>query len=77
MSETREKHRWLIEPDLWEALITAGACWRAARCQPFNKEWEEYARAYSDEASVLAGVDATTWRLDGHEPQDDVPPKAA
>lgn len=52
-----------IEPDLWEALITAGACWRAARAQPSMKaEWEANALMYSDQASTLVEWDAASWR---------------
>lgn len=53
-----------IEPDLWEALITAGACWRAARALPRHRaEYEASAMMFSEEAAVLLSHDAAGWRI--------------
>lgn len=52
-----------LERDLLEYVLTAGACWRAARSQPAEAErWENLARAYSERASVLLAHDLPGWR---------------
>lgn len=51
-----------IEPDLWDAALTAGACWRAARANPARQaEWEGQAKRYSMEAHALLEWDAFSW----------------
>lgn len=43
-----------IDPEWWEAIITAGACWRAAKAQPSKREyWEGQAREWSATAGAL------------------------
>jgi hypothetical protein len=59
-----------IEPDLWAAWLTAGACRRAAKKdRARHRYWEGQARAYSRRAAVLMAWDAVTWRC----PQETAP----
>lgn len=52
-----------IEPDLWEAWLTAGACWRAAQVDVARAGyWNGQAQAYSDRAAALLAWDAAGWR---------------
>ena len=52
-----------LEKDLWEYVLTAGACWRAAKSQPARAQhWEGLAQAYSNRAAILLGHDAASWR---------------
>lgn len=52
-----------IEIDLWQAVLTAGACRRAAKKDWRDRVyWTDLAEAYSHQAQVLLDWDAVTWR---------------
>jgi hypothetical protein len=52
-----------IEPDLFEAWLTAGACRRAARKDLARSDfWNGQAQAYSDRAAVLLRWDVGAWK---------------
>jgi hypothetical protein len=51
-----------IEPDLWLALITAGACRRAAKADRRDRAyWIDLADGYSHQAQVLLAWDSQSF----------------